>query len=47
MEHRFVHLHLHTEYSMVDSVVRIRNLVSTLLEQGIPAVAVTWLGQCF
>ncbi len=41
MEPRFVHLHLHTEYSMVDSVVRIKPLVDSLAEQGMPAVAVT------
>ncbi|WP_457673461.1 DNA polymerase III subunit alpha, partial [Thiolapillus sp.] len=41
MEPRFVHLHLHTEYSMVDSVVRIKPLVSALAEQEAVAVAVT------
>ncbi|WP_296802721.1 DNA polymerase III subunit alpha [Thiolapillus sp.] len=41
MEPRFVHLHLHTEYSMVDSVVRIKSLVAALTDQGMPAVAVT------
>ncbi len=41
MEPRFVHLHLHTEYSMVDSVVRINPLVSALVGQKMPAVAVT------
>ncbi len=41
MEPRFVHLHLHTEYSLVDSVVRIKSLVSTLTDQGMPAVAIT------
>jgi DNA polymerase-3 subunit alpha len=41
MEPRFIHLHLHTEYSLVDSVVRIKALVPALAEQNMPAVAVT------
>ncbi len=38
---RFVHLHLHTEYSLVDSVLRIRPLMSAVAERGMPAVALT------
>jgi len=37
----FVHLHLHTEYSMVDSTVRIPGLVARCKAQGMPAVALT------
>ncbi|MGA0735844.1 MAG: PHP domain-containing protein, partial [Steroidobacteraceae bacterium] len=37
----FVHLRLHTEYSLVDSVVRIPELVARVAELGMPAVAVT------
>ncbi|MDT8388283.1 MAG: DNA polymerase III subunit alpha [Thiogranum sp.] len=37
----FVHLHLHTEYSLVDGVVRIKPLVKAVAEAGMPAVAVT------
>jgi DNA polymerase-3 subunit alpha len=37
----FVHLRLHTEYSLVDSVVRIPELVKAVAEAGMPAVAVT------
>ncbi len=37
----FVHLHLHTEYSLVDSVVRIKPLVKAVAAAGMPAVAVT------
>jgi DNA polymerase III subunit alpha len=37
----FVHLHLHTEYSMVDSTVRIPGLVARCSEQKMPAVALT------
>jgi len=37
----FVHLHLHTEYSLVDGVVRIKPLVKAVAAAGMPAVAVT------
>ncbi|HHO68647.1 MAG TPA: DNA polymerase III subunit alpha, partial [Gammaproteobacteria bacterium] len=37
----FVHLHLHTEYSLVDGIVRIKPLVQAVAEAGMPAVAVT------
>ncbi|PJA42313.1 MAG: hypothetical protein CO182_03195, partial [Lysobacterales bacterium CG_4_9_14_3_um_filter_62_6] len=37
----FVHLHLHSEYSLIDSTVRIDKLVSAAVAQGMPAVAVT------
>ncbi|MGD2075541.1 MAG: PHP domain-containing protein, partial [Gammaproteobacteria bacterium] len=37
----FIHLHLHTEYSLVDSVARIKPLVKAVAEGGMPAVAVT------
>jgi DNA polymerase-3 subunit alpha len=37
----FVHLHLHTEYSLVDGTVRIKPLIEKIRELGMPAVAVT------
>ena len=37
----FVHLRLHTEYSLRDSVVRIAELVDKVAEAGMPAVAIT------
>jgi DNA polymerase-3 subunit alpha len=37
----FVHLHLHTEHSLVDGFVRIPALVEALVEAGMPACAVT------
>ncbi len=37
----FVHLRLHTEYSLQDSVVRIPELVERTAQLGMPAVAVT------
>ena len=41
MSSQFVHLHLHTEYSLVDGLVRIKPLVQTVAAAGMPAVAVT------
>lgn len=37
----FVHLRVHTEYSIVDGLVRIKPLVSAVAEMGMPAVAIT------
>ena len=37
----FIHLHLHSEYSMVDGTVRIKSLVEKARELGMPAVAIT------
>ncbi len=38
---KFVHLHLHTEYSLLDGAVRINDLVSKAAEMKMPAVAMT------
>jgi DNA polymerase-3 subunit alpha len=40
----FVHLRIHTEYSLVDSVVRVDALVEAVAAAGMPACAVTDLG---
>ena len=37
----FVHLRLHTEFSLVDGLVRVPQLMSEVAELGMPAVAVT------
>jgi DNA polymerase-3 subunit alpha len=37
----FVHLHLHSEYSLVDGVARIKPLIAKVAEAGMPAVALT------
>jgi DNA polymerase-3 subunit alpha len=37
----FVHLRVHTEYSLVDGLVRLKPLVKAAVEQGMPALAVT------
>jgi DNA polymerase-3 subunit alpha len=41
MSETFVHLHLHTEFSLVDSTVRIPALVEACRANGMPAVAMT------
>ncbi|MEW5756580.1 MAG: DNA polymerase III subunit alpha [Pseudomonadota bacterium] len=37
----FVHLHLHTEYSLVDGLIRIKPLMKSVAGAGMPAVALT------
>ena len=37
----FVHLHLHTEYSLLDGATRIDDLLARCVEYNMPAVAVT------
>ncbi len=41
MSQRFVHLHLHTEYSMVDGIVRIKPLMKQVAAHNMPAIALT------
>src|SRR5690554_3557282 len=41
MSPSFVHLRVHTEYSLVDGLVRIKPFVKAVAEKGMPAVAVT------
>ncbi len=41
MPQPFVHLHLHSEYSLVDSTLRLKQLVQRAKELGMPAVALT------
>ncbi|MCZ6881349.1 MAG: DNA polymerase III subunit alpha [Gammaproteobacteria bacterium] len=41
MSASFVHLHLHTEYSLSDSVVRVKPLMEAVAKMGMPAVALT------
>ncbi len=38
---KFAHLHLHTEYSLLDGAVRIDDLMEKAVEFGMPAVAMT------
>jgi len=41
MQPRFIHLRLHTEYSLVDSVIRVPELMQQLEAMHMPAVALT------
>ncbi len=41
MQASFVHLHLHSEYSLSDGLVRVKPLVKAAAAAGMPAVAVT------
>ena len=43
----FVHLHLHSEYSLVDGTVGVGQLVQRVRELGMPAVAITDLNNVF
>ena len=43
----FVHLHVHTEYSLLDGACRIGDLVKSVKEQGSPAVAITDHGNLY
>jgi DNA polymerase-3 subunit alpha len=44
---RFVHLHLHTDYSLLDGACEIKQLAELAARQGMPAVAVTDHGNLF
>lgn len=41
MQPEFIHLRLHSEYSLVDGVVKIKPLINELAELNMPAVAIT------
>ena len=43
----FVHLHVHTEYSLLDGAIRIKDLVKRVKELGMKAVAITDHGNMF
>ena len=44
---QFVHLHLHTEYSLVDSIVRVPKLMQLVSKLGMTAVALTDVNNLF
>ncbi len=44
---QFTHLHLHTEYSLLDGANKIKLLAKTLKEQGVKSVAITDHGNMF
>ncbi len=41
MSSKFVHLHVHTEYSLLDGLSNIKKLIQTVKEQGMDSVALT------
>ncbi|HOJ84927.1 MAG TPA: DNA polymerase III subunit alpha, partial [Bacillota bacterium] len=45
--HKFVHLHCHTEYSLLDGAARIKELVRRAADMEMPAVAITDHGAMF
>ena len=46
-ERSFVHLHVHTEYSMLDGAARIDELLGAAVQMGMPAIATTDHGYIF
>ncbi len=43
----FTHLHCHTEYSLLDGAIRIKDLCARAVEMGMPAAAITDHGNLF
>ncbi|MFH1913534.1 MAG: DNA polymerase III subunit alpha [Pseudomonadota bacterium] len=43
----FVHLHVHSEYSLLDGAIRIKDLLARAKDLGMPAVAITDHGSMF
>ena len=41
MSTSFVHLRVHSEYSMVDGLIRVKPLINRVIELGMPAVGLT------
>ena len=37
----FIHLHLHTEYSLADGLIKITDLASTVANMNMPAISIT------
>ena len=42
----FVHLHVHTEYSLLDGAIRIKDLCQRAKDLGMPAVSITTTELC-
>ncbi|MCJ7439348.1 MAG: PHP domain-containing protein, partial [Acidimicrobiia bacterium] len=47
MTKSFVHLHLHTEYSMLDGAARVPEVLATAVADGQPAVGITDHGNMY
>ena len=46
-DNKFVHLHLHTDYSLLDGAIQIKPLAKRVAELGMPACAMTDHGNMF
>ena len=46
-ENKFVHLHVHTEYSLLDGSIKIKNLMARVKELGMESIAITDHGSMF
>jgi DNA polymerase-3 subunit alpha len=44
---RFIHLHNHSEYSLLDGAIRVKDLVASAKRMGMGAVALTDHGNLF
>jgi len=44
---QFVHLHVHTEYSLLDGLSKIKKLVSLVKDQGMNSLAITDHGNMY
>src|SRR6476659_8567683 len=47
MQPKFVHLRLHSEYSIVDGIVRLDDAIAAAAADGMPALALTDLSNVF
>ena len=47
MTNSFVHLHLHTQYSLLDGFCKVPELIDRAKEMGMPAIAITDHGTMF
>ncbi len=47
MPNSFVHLHLHTQYSLLDGFCKVPELITRAREMGMPAIAITDHGTMF
>jgi len=47
MKNPFVHLHVHTQYSLLDGAIRVSDLLKKAQEYGMPAIAITDHGNMF
>ncbi len=43
----FVHLHLHTEYSLADGLLKVKDVIERAKRDGMPALAITDIGNLF